>query len=100
MKGLIEYINEEARKYPLWCDVVLNIFKKSSKLNKEQISDMIISFCDVEGRLKKFSDYLFDIYPKDYLAYQPNNDEFLNKSNDSKIANQISEFILKYIVAS
>ena len=97
MTHIEQYINEELRKHPLWCEITLNMFKSSKGLTKEQISNMLISLCDIEGRFKKFSDYLNDTYPKEYLAYQPNNDEFLNKENNEKICNQIAEFIFKNI---
>ena len=65
---------------------------------KEDIKSMINTFCDVDGRLKKFSDCLADEYPKEYLAYQPNDDEFLKKDLEDKVCEQIAEFILKTIV--
>lgn len=97
MKNLSLYITEELRKHPLWCEVAFSMFKNSKNLTKEHISSMIDSFCDIEGRLKKFSDYLADENPKEYLAYQPNDDEFLNKDNRTKLCDQIAEFIMKTI---
>ena len=97
MKNINEYITEEARKFPLWCEIITNMFKTSKNLTKELIADMLDSFCDVEGRMKKFSDYLADTYSKEYLAYQPNDDEFLKDENKDKIKGQIAEFITKYV---
>lgn len=98
MKDINIFINEELNKHPIWCDVVMMMFQNSKNLTKEEISNMIYSFCDVEGRFKKFSDYLYDKFPKEYLAYQPNNDEFLKKENYNKICDQIAEFINKIII--
>ena len=92
-----EYIYEELRKFPLWCEISLNMFKSGKNLTKENVSDMLDSFCDVEGRFKKFSDFLADTYSKEYLPYQPNDDEFLNKDNINKIKDQIAEFIIKCV---
>lgn len=97
MKSIIEYINEDAAKFPLWCDISLSMFLGAKNLTKETVIDMLNSFCDVEGRLKKFSDYLNSKYPKDYIAYQPADDEFLKKENNEKIVSQIAEFIVKKV---
>lgn len=97
MRSFVTYIDEDLKKFPLWCEIVLNMFKTDHNLNKDNVKDMINSFCDVEGRLKKFSDYLADQLPKEYIAYQPNDDEFLNKENNDKVCNQIAEFIIKHI---
>ena len=98
MKKIYEYINESEVKHPLWCMVALSMFTGAKNLTKESIKNMIDTFCDVDGRLKKFSNYLNEMYPKEYLAYQPNDDEFLDKSKNNKIAEQISEFIVNYII--
>jgi len=98
MKSIITYINEDVKKHPLWCSVALSIFKGAKSITKESISNMILSMCDIEGRLKKFSDYLADEYASEYLAYQPSDDEFLKNENKNKISDQMSEFILKYII--
>ena len=74
------------------------MFKGAKNISKEDIKSMINTFCDVDGRLKKFSDCLADEYPKEYLAYQPNDDEFLKKDLEDKVCEQIAEFILKTIV--
>ena len=71
---------------------------EKKNISKEDIKSMISTFCDVDGRLKKFSDCLADEYPKEYLAYQPNDDEFLKKDLEDKVCEQIAEFILKTIV--
>ena len=98
MKQLIQYILENENMHPLWCRVGLNMFKGAKNISKEDIKSMINTFCDVDGRLKKFSDCLADEYPKEYLAYQPNDDEFLKKDLEDKVCEQIAEFILKTIV--
>lgn len=98
MKTLDEYIFEELNKYPLWCEIALTMFKGSKNLTKDAIADMVDTFCDVEGRLKKFSDYLASLNSKEYMPYQPNDDEFIQKENRNKVVNQISEYILKCIV--
>lgn len=97
MKTFDEYIFEELYKAPLWCVIATGMFKSSKNLTKESVSDMLDSFCDVEGRLKKYSNYLAETYPKDYLAYQPSDDEFLQDDKKDKIKDQIAEFIIKYI---
>lgn len=98
MKSIIRYINEDVKKHPLWCSVALSIFKGGKNITKESISNMILSMCNIEGRLKKFSDYLADEYASEYLAYQPSDDEFLKNETKNKITDQIAEFILKYII--
>ena len=98
MKQLIQYILENENMHPLWCRVGLSMFKGAKNISKEDIKSMISTFCDVDGRLKKFSDCLADEYPKEYLAYQPNDDEFLMKDLEDKVCEQIAEFILKTIV--
>jgi len=98
MKSIISFINEDVNKHPLWCVVALSLFKGGKNVTKESISDMVLSMCDIEGRLKKFSDYLADEYSSEYLAYQPADDEFLKKENNKKIADQIADFIIKYII--
>lgn len=98
MKRINNYINESETKHPLWCMVVLSMLKGAKNVTKESISNMILTMCDVDGRLKKFSNYLADTYPKEYLAYQPNDDEFINKDNNDKLSNQIAEFIIKYVI--
>lgn len=98
MLTINQYINEEVRKFPLWCEIVLSMFKDGKSLTKEIVSIMLNNFCSIEGRLKKFSDYLADTYPKEYLPYQPNDDDFLNKENDKKNTDQIAEFIIKTII--
>lgn len=98
MKLLNIYINESEVKHPLWCMVAMSMFKNGKKLTKESVKSMIETFCDVEGRMKKFSDYLADEYPKEYLAYQPNDDEFLADDKKDKISDQIADFIVNYII--
>ena len=98
MKNLNIYINEELKKHPLWCEIALSMFKSSKNLTKESISDMLDSFCDIEGRFKKFSDYLAEEYPKEYLAYQPADDDFLSNEKNQKIKDQIAEFIISHII--
>lgn len=105
MKTINEYIYENENKHPLWCKIAMAMFigangigsNRVKNLTKESVTGMINTLCDVNGRLKKFSDYLADEYPKDYLAYQPADDEFLKKENNEKIVSQIAEFIVKLV---
>jgi hypothetical protein len=92
-----EYITEELKKHPLWCEITINMFKSSKNFTKENYSELLDGICDVEGRLKKLSDCLAEKYPKEYLAYQPSDDEFLQDDKKDKIKDQIAEFIVKYI---
>jgi hypothetical protein len=96
MKNFNEYINEELDKIPLWCTIVLDIFKASKHLTKDNIIELLNGLNNSK-RLKRFSDCLSQEYSKEYLAYQPDDDEFLKEDKQQKIREQIAEFIMKYI---
>lgn len=102
MKGFNEYINEELKKHPKWCEIITNMFTFGGhSLTKEQISNMLQYLCSTEGMFKKYSDYLADTRPKEYLPYQPNDDDFLKikgVEDGKKERDQIAEFIIKYIL--
>ena len=98
MKQINQYIIERENTQPLWCAITISMFQRSTNLTKDSIKEMISSLCDVDGRLKKLSDCLAEQYPKEYLAYQPNDDEFLKKESLDKVTDQMAEFILKTLV--
>jgi len=96
MKNLFNFINESLsnKQKELIGELFSKMFK-NTKLNKDQIIQ-ILNNLDKEIILE-ISKYFNDNESENYLAYSPNNDEFLNyKDNQEKIINQISEYIHKY----
>ena len=98
MEGINTYIKEELSKAPKWCIIVTNMFKNAGpSLTKEIVSNMLLSLIEDEGLLKKYSNYLSSQYIKEYLAYQPSDDDFINSDN-KKICEKIAEFIINHIL--
>jgi len=76
---------------------LFSIMFKDTKINKEQIG-IILSNLDKE-ELLEISKYFSENESSDYLAYEPNEDMFINfNSNKEKIISQISEYISKFKV--
>jgi len=98
MKSIKEYIFEEENisKVKPWIDVTIGMFRNASDISKDTVSNMLYYLCE-SGRIKKLSDYFFGENQSDYLAYQPSDDEFLDRNNDRKICSQMAEYITKYI---
>jgi hypothetical protein len=68
---------------------------KDTKINKEQIG-IILGNLDKE-ELLEISKYFSENESSDYLAYEPNEDMFINfDDNKEKIISQISEYINKF----
>ena len=99
MKSIKEYIFEEENtsKVKPWIDVSVGMFRNASDISKDTVSEMLYYLCE-SGRIKKLSDYFFSENQSDYLAYQPPDDEFLDRNNDKKICSQMAEYIIKFIV--
>lgn len=68
---------------------------KDTKINKELLS-IILKNLDKE-ELLEISKYFSENESSDYLAYEPNEDMFLNfEDNQEKIISQIAEYISKF----
>ena len=84
MKNLTQFINESKLSDKVFCEQFSVMFK-GTKLNKDFIELLSNSFANNDSA--------------NYLAYQPNDDLFINyEDNKETIINQISEYILKYKV--
>ena len=96
MRKLTEFINESKLSDKVFCEQFSVMFK-GTKLNKETIKIIL-------GNLNKdFIELLSKSFVENdnsnYLAYQPNDDLFINyNDNKDTIIEQISEYILKYKV--
>lgn len=96
MKNLTEFINESKLSDKVFCEQFSVMFK-GTKLNKDTIKIIL-------GNLNKdfielLSNSFADTDNSNYLAYQPNDDLFINYAdNKETIISQISEYILKYKV--
>ena len=76
---------------------LFSIMFKDTKINKEQFG-IILGNLDKE-ELLEISKYFSENESSDYLAYEPNEDMFINfNSNKEKIISQISEYISKFKV--
>ena len=68
---------------------------KDTKINKDILS-IILKNLDKE-ELLEISKYFSENDSSDYLAYEPNEDMFLNfEDNQEKIISQIAEYISKF----
>ncbi|MBO5003681.1 MAG: hypothetical protein J6D03_00050 [Clostridia bacterium] len=67
-----------------------------TKLNKEQITKML-SNIESMNVLKDMSDYFYEVDGPRYIAYQPNDDDFINRENKESIVNKIAEYLFKFI---
>lgn len=96
MRNLTEFINESKLSDKVFCEQFSVMFK-GTKLNKDTIKIIL-------GNLNKdFIELLSKSFVENdnsnYLAYQPNDDLFINyNDNKDTIIEQISEYILKYKV--
>jgi len=96
MQKLNTYITESlSNKQKELVGNIFSIMFKNTKLNKDQIVQILNNLN--KDIIFEISKYFIDNEQQDYLAYCPNDDEFLNfnKTNE-KIINQIAEYIHKY----
>ena len=95
MKKINDYINEALAKNKI--DKYETILKmiNGSKINKEDIKNMIIKLNMNE--LKEMSQYLYDKDLENFIAYKTSDDDFINQSNHEKICFMISEYLYKYV---
>lgn len=95
MKSLYNFIIESTKSQKnFWAEQFINSLK-GSKVNKDSVIKMFDNL-DMDI-IKSLSDYLYETDLKDYIAYQPSNDEFLNKENKDIIVNKIAEYLIKKI---
>ena len=96
MKSFNTYINEELEKTPTWIDVTVGMFKNASDISKDTVINMLFYLCEC-GKIKKLSDYFLKENQKDYIQFQPSDDDFLKEDSKSKICSDIAEYIIKFI---
>jgi len=98
MITLKNYILTEAKlSSDDFSEMLTGMFRNASKdLTKDAVKNML-SFLWDNKMLVKYSDYLAQAYTKEYVAFQPNSDEFINDSNKDKVITQIAEFVNKHI---
>lgn len=95
MRKLNEYIiNESALSDKVFCEQFALMFI-GTKLTKDTFVK-ILSNMD-ESYVNKLTKYFADNDSKNFMAYEPAEDLFINyNSNKDKITNQIAEYIVKY----
>ena len=98
MQSLNIFINEMlSNKQKELIGKLFSIMFKDTKINKEQFG-IILGNLDKE-ELLEISKYFSENESSDYLAYEPNEDMFINfEDNKEKIISQISEYISKFKV--
>ena len=98
MQSLNIFINEMlSNKQKELIGKLFSTMFKDTKINKEQIG-IILKNLDKE-ELLEISKYFSNNESSDYLAYEPNEDMFINfENNKEKIISQISEYISKFKV--
>ena len=95
MRTIYEYINEslsqaKADKY----DAIVRMIS-GSKITKETIETMLSKLNNNE--LKEMSIFLSDKDMSGFIAYKPNDDDFLKDDNKEKICKMLSEYLFKNI---
>ena len=98
MQSLNSFIDESLSNKQK--ELIGNLFStmfKDSKINKETFQ-IILSNLD-KDELLEISKYFSNNESSDYLAYEPNDDMFINfNDNKEKIISQIAEYISKFKV--
>ena len=96
MQSLNIFINEMlSNKQKELIGKLFSIMFKDTKINKEQIG-IILNNLDKE-ELLEISKYFSENESSNYIAYEPNEDMFINfEDNKEKIISQISEYISKF----
>lgn len=78
-------------------EIITGMFRNASKeLTKDAVKNMLTLLWN-KKMLNKYSDYLSQTYTKEYVAFQPNSDEFISDDNKDKVISQIADFINKHI---
>lgn len=94
MKKLNEYITESALSDKIFCEQFALMFIGTG-LTKDTFVK-ILSNMD-ELYVNKLTKYFADNDSKNFMAYEPAEDLFINyNSNKDKIVSQIAEYIVKY----
>ena len=96
MKNLTLYITEDANKPKVWVLVLNDMFSQAKGISKEIVENMITPL--FPDKIKTLCKYYEQEDSSNFLAYSPNDDEFLKEENKKKICSQVSEYILKYII--
>jgi len=98
MQSLNIFINESlSNKQKELIGKLFSTMFKDTKINKEQIG-IILNNLDQE-ELLEISKYFSENESSNYIAYEPNEDMFINfEDNQEKIISQISEYISKFKV--
>jgi len=98
MQSLNNFIDESLSNKQK--ELIGNLFStmfKDSKINKETFQ-IILSNLD-KDELLEISKHFSNNESSDYLAYEPNDDMFINfNDNKEKIISQIAEYISKFKV--
>jgi len=95
MKSIVEYINESTKSQKnFWAEQFINSLTGTG-VTKDNVIKMFDNL-DMDV-IKSLSNYLYETDVKNYISYQPNNDEFIGDKNREKIISQISDYIIKYI---
>lgn len=95
MKRINEYLYEALNKSKI--DKYETILKmiEGSKINKDGIKEMIDKL--EMNELKEMSQYLYDKDIKNFIAYKPNDDDFISNSNHDKVCSTITDYLYKNI---
>ena len=98
MITLKKYILTEAKlSTDDFSEILTGMFRNASnELSKDAVKNMLAYLWD-NKILNKYSDYLSQAYTKEYVAFQPNSDEFISDDNKDKVVSQIADFVNKHI---
>lgn len=92
MQTLKNYITEAKESGP---GSFLMIVLKGVKTPKETIADFLRNL-EMKD-LKDASDYIDSKDPKNYMAYKPADDEFVQNSNKEQVIDKIAQYLYKYV---
>lgn len=95
MKRINEYLYEALNKSKI--DKYETILKmvEGSKINKDNIKDMIVKL--EMDELKEMSQYLYDKDMENFIAFKPNDDDFISNNNHDKICSMIADYLYKNV---
>lgn len=95
MKRINEYLYEALNKSKI--DKYETILKmvEGSKINKDNIKDMIDKLSMDE--LKEMSQYLYDKDMENFIAFKPSDDDFISNNNHDKICSMIADYLHKNV---
>ena len=92
MITILEFING---KKTYMFETVVKMFE-GSNITKDVLIHML-SKLDME-ELKGLSEYLYELDKQGFIAYQPNDDDFINDSNKEAVITKISDYFNKYVL--